>query len=263
MAATPSIELQFKKFIKKWRKEGKENYSELARTILNQFILPQSRWPRAYPPLLGSDTFYFTTPFKDFFTLKEGEALTAAIFSLPKRECGLFLTEHSPSLSFEDDDIVEVISLTPPGEGAPDFLKGVTPRGKVVLQQVAMRGCTGATSAMLASDRLGRTVPPWQCNIGKSEHVTRRLLEVGLTPLVTQVHSLDNLKKQLASLGSLEISVNKGIGGHSILVDAIEEESVEIRDPYHGWAVKLHLAPFLKAARLETHEVAIIQLIPK
>ncbi|MCE5315861.1 MAG: hypothetical protein LLG04_00680 [Parachlamydia sp.] len=118
-----------------------------------------------------------------------------------------------------------------------------TANQKAIIQQGAMRGCTAAATAMLILDS-GK-----QCdvgslrgrNIGQTMDMRHDIAKAGLTPVISHCQSLSDLKEQIQKHGSAIISISGEIGGHVIVVDAIESDRARIRDPFHGWEITIKL----------------------
>lgn len=101
-------------------------------------------------------------------------------------------------------------------------------------------------------------------NLGTDDSLYRAIHKNGEEPLVTTIHSLEELKKAL-EYGPCTLSITS-IGGHQIVVDAVTEEGVEVRDPYHGWAVVLKKEAFLRSINGSlshdfSHGRSIIQIL--
>ena len=70
------------------------------------------------------------------------------------------------------------------------------------------------------------------------------ITEAGLKPKETSCQTMKDLEKALRENGSAIVTVNSGVGGHVVVVDAITPEAVRLRDPYHGWEVSVHRKAF-------------------
>ena len=53
------------------------------------------------------------------------------------------------------------------------------------------------------------------------------------------------LKEHLKAYGSAIVSAGGEIGAHVIIVDAIDDDGVDIRDSFHGWSIKITKEAFL------------------
>jgi hypothetical protein len=100
---------------------------------------------------------------------------------------------------------------------------------------------------MIASDILGMDIPPRPCNIGHDDDVIRDLERHGLEAIKSRVTSLEELQSKIVEHGcSAHVCVDS-CGGHVIVVDWVGDDHVEIRDPFHGWAVALTKEAFLRS----------------
>lgn len=208
-----------------------------------------SKWDRKYPMSTGIDTMGSNAYFEN---IKDQLSLEAQQLLFPRceRVQGKLhyhqgaLTENEMTFlnscrplahSYQDDEIVEVIAR--PGESRAD--------GKKPIFQSGQRGCTGATGAMIASDILGTDQPALTCNLGNDRNVTSYLRRCGLEPITSSVSSLDELQAKIDEHRcSAHVSVDS-CGGHVVVVDCVKDDRVEIRDPYHGWAVAIKKDAFL------------------
>lgn len=124
-----------------------------------------------------------------------------------------------------------------------------TRHNKAVIQQQATRGCTAAVAAMLIVD-CGKECSIQELetrNIGKHWQIIRDITNAGLKPVETIIDSnLDRLKEEICRNGSAIVGIVGDIGAHVVVVDEIEDPSVRLRDPYHGWEITVTLAAFLK-----------------
>lgn len=144
--------------------------------------------------------------------------------------------------SFSDNDILKVH-----GEHSGAQVRGESVDGyqfsiidhKAVMLQPATRGCTAAVTAMLLQDA-GAHIDVQDMrprNLGNTEVMVSNFKKAGFGTQVSTNHTLDELKQAIALFGPAILSVNSGMGGHVIVVDAIEEDRVTLRDPAHGWMI--------------------------
>lgn len=111
-----------------------------------------------------------------------------------------------------------------------------------VIQQQGQRGCTAATTAMLIMDN-GKA-PSLQAlghrNLGNSETMARDLNRAGLNPMMSNVDKFEELSALIKKSGPAIIGVHgKEIGGHVVILDRLTKTSAIIRDPYHGWCIRM------------------------
>jgi hypothetical protein len=52
----------------------------------------------------------------------------------------------------------------------------------------------------------------------------------------------------LSANGAAIINVDSGLGGHVVVLDSIDEEGATLRDPYHGWSIKVKIEAFINSA---------------
>jgi serine/threonine protein phosphatase PrpC len=125
-----------------------------------------------------------------------------------------------------------------------------TEYGKWVIQQQATRGCTAAVAAMLITDAGGMlSVDELKYrNLGSDKDEIRDIQAAGLTPIVTKIdRDVEQLRLLIQLNGSAIVSVNDpALGGHVVVVDSVTDDSVTLRDPYHGWAITVTKEAFLK-----------------
>lgn len=118
-----------------------------------------------------------------------------------------------------------------------------TAHQKAIIQQAAMRGCTAAVTAMLIMDH-GKECDIGSLrmrNLGQTGTMKHDIEKAGLKPVISPCRTLADLKKLIQAHGSAIISISGEIGGHVIIVDAIEGDRARIRDPYHGWEITITL----------------------
>lgn len=188
---------------------------------LKQYVhLPEGT--RRYPPLSTYDTFV-------------------------ARRISKISSVHGQATVFFDSEIISIhpvvhsIPLKAHSIG-PSPCVDFTDHGKAIIQQQAVRGCTAATAAMLIRDH-GGPVDLFKLestNIGTTEKMCRMIEQARLTPTISQLSAnLDELASAISNNGPAIITLLDYSGGHSIIVDAIDEETARIRDPYHGWEITI------------------------
>lgn len=247
-----------KRAVSAWREGGSRSYSRLVQIILGEIALPKSCYRRSYPKMTQIDTMIFNLPYPELFSPEEQWEVRRAVLALPLSQQGPFSAAHRPSLSFYDEDIVEVHELTPPSPGTPRYVSGYF-KGRMVAYQSGIRGCAGAARAMIASSHLKKNVPPWRCNISGMEAGRERLRSVGLVPITNRVSTLRALKGLIEMYGPAEVAVNRGCEWHSVVVDEIGDEVVVFRDSYHAWVVSIKVSLFCQVTELESRPIWILQ----
>ena len=147
---------------------------------------------------------------------------------------------------------------------------------KPIIRQAATRGCTAAATAMLICEHKKNVNLAYlkSRNLGDDEDMITDIQRAGLRPILTpcntlmadrntshgyfgrisnalytiynriQCNSLDKLKEAIKNNGSAILCVDKGIGGHVVVVDHITNTHVRIRDPYHGWEIDVSRKDF-------------------
>lgn len=164
--------------------------------------------------------------------------------------------EHGYSLSYHDADILEV--------NKPETILDIekinvkyTHNNRPVIQQQATRGCSYAVVAMLLhqhqrtfSVELLRTT-----NLRDKDFIIKSLSSAGLTALISSLQTLEDLTEATGRYGSAIVTVCSAGGWHSVIVDEVTVNFVLIRDPYHGWEVKIRREAFLKSWQKDTIQV--------
>lgn len=167
---------------------------------------------------------------------------------------------HGEIEIFADEDILTVHKivkkekLTEKSSGT--FGNGIeieySENGKAIIQQQGARGCAAASTAMLIADHkksinVHRLV---SCNFSPADTKITDLEQAGLTPITTTIKNpqmLEKLEKQIKKQGSALVTISDEETSHAIVVDAVnlQEKSVRLRDPYHGWEITVKAASFL------------------
>lgn len=138
---------------------------------------------------------------------------------------------------------------------------------KAILQQQATRGCTAAVTAMLILDK-GINPSLYHLtarNLGTTEDMKRDLEDAGLMPIVRKIQPsqfVTELGRLINKYGSAIVSIeDRELGGHVIVVDAIDNQAVRIREPYHGIELTIALQSLID--RKPYHEVVLAYKAPK
>lgn len=185
---------------------------------------------RRYPPVSTVDTIY---------------GISADMLNLRSIH-----TQGQEHKFISDDEILSVHDVQE--RTSSDLVYGVTSDGHTVIQQQATRGCTAGSAEMLIADRGGaiNVANLRYTNLGNSETVASRIRRAGFVPVVTEIRgasrrdALVQLQNLLNRHGPAEINIGGEIGGHSIVVDAIDLDAntAIIRDPWHGWRLTVRLS---------------------
>jgi hypothetical protein len=101
-------------------------------------------------------------------------------------------------------------------------------------------------------------------NLGDTESIVRALHQSRLATTVTTLDAdhgrfAGQLKKLIDLNGPASISVGGELGGHQIIVDAIDfgTETAVIRDPHHGWQITIRLDSLRKRCGLQTDVIQV------
>lgn len=119
-----------------------------------------------------------------------------------------------------------------------------------VIQQQAQRGCSAGVSTMLSADHGGRINVYRLRSRSLADDAAQVLSNLkdatDYTPFTARPRTVEALAEQLDKYGSAIVSVNGEIGTHLIIVDEIDLNAytVALRDPYHGWAIRVPLVAF-------------------
>lgn len=120
--------------------------------------------------------------------------------------------------------------------------------GSSMIQQPATRACVPTCMVMLLKDRGVNNIDlekVARTNLSTDEVLNRDLQKYGykLEPLD---FSVSNVKEWIKKNGSVFASVSGSIGSHKIIIDSIDDEFTMVRDPFHGWRVRLKTTDFMK-----------------
>jgi hypothetical protein len=127
--------------------------------------------------------------------------------------------------------------------------------GKIVIQQQAGRGCTAAVQAMLEAD-LGGAIPLLTLQMRDLHEISALDFEGSAFEMreILWNQNFPDLKKNIALHGPAIVGISNNekerqysIGAHVVIVDEVDLENrqVCIRDPYHGWQIKVSFETFL------------------
>ena len=161
---------------------------------------------------------------------------------------------HGYTLSFLDHEILKVHQpvktelLKESGKFKSIEVK-YTCNEKPVIQQQATRGCTYAVAAMLMHqhNRHFSVNLLKLTNLGTDDFIINALSKAGLSPFKTRFSNIDELTHAVNQDGSAIVTVTIADGAHAVIVDAVKDTSVLIRDPYHGWEVEISRGAFEKS----------------
>jgi|GEM_PF-3809372 hypothetical protein len=176
---------------------------------------------------------------------------------------------------FKDEEIVEIhpVLETRFKKFSTDFEQALpikfTRHQKAIILQQGLRSCTWAASAMLIADAKGieKIDPNLLYNsFGNKETILYNLeaadLKASCLDLKTDnsIVALMHVEKMVNSHGSLilEIWDHGGVEAHTLVIDALHQENVLLRDPFHGWQITVK-----KEALLSRLLTFIIYLEPK
>lgn len=144
---------------------------------------------------------------------------------------------------FEDTVIKEVVPsrLSPITNGFITTER--TPRVTLLQRSELPGSAATAVARMLVSELSPHPLNPPEIEDVNIEDVHVALDQLGYASRSVFWRDLDDLQDRISSYGpgalKLELSAPQGLRLHTILVDNVrpESETLEIRDPYHGWAI--------------------------
>lgn len=156
---------------------------------------------------------------------------------------------HGIASVFDDDEIITVSDTISSTQFGNTGSINLVANNKYVIQQQATRGCTAAAVAMMLKDH--GVEPEWYklmiSNLGTAKWMLDEIQLNGFNPIHTVGASVIYLKTKIQDNGSAIVSISSDkIGGHVIIVDAIYDYYVLLRDPYHGWQITVPLKVFEK-----------------
>lgn len=145
---------------------------------------------------------------------------------------------------FSDDDILEVFDVIREeelSEGAYKVAVKYTSHHKAIIQQQAVRGCTAAATAMLILDQKGKCDlrSLYTTNLGKQDSIEREIRKAQFEPKVSFVKTMEELEKIVSTDSAMIDLIDPIQGNHEIVVDAMDQVSVLLRDPWHGWQIAI------------------------
>lgn len=166
-----------------------------------------------------------------------------------------FTGAHGYGLSFPDHEILTVhqpvrSEFTSGVEETEQIKVKYTSNKRPIIQQQATRGCTYAAAAMLIHQHKRRfSVSTLKStNLGDDTSIFHALSTAGLTPFKNRFANLEQLNHAINQDGPAIVSViTEEIGAHEVIVDAVTDTFVLIRDPYHGWEVEIIRSAFEKS----------------
>jgi hypothetical protein len=132
---------------------------------------------------------------------------------------------------------------------------GYTKFNKAIIPQAFPYSCTAAASAMLILDKHGQcdTHALKERNFGGSDDLMTDIRNADFTPIKNTATNVEDLAKLINKNGSAivsimmtETSILMKRTDHSIVVDAITDKEVRLRDPYHGWEISVTLTAFAR-----------------
>ncbi|MBA2367468.1 MAG: hypothetical protein H0V82_00405 [Candidatus Protochlamydia sp.] len=150
---------------------------------------------------------------------------------------------------FIQDDLILKIYSCSTVTFTDQYPIGIYPDGKVMVQQGAIKTCVAACAAMLIEDHHKK------CNVkslrrsgaGNDRMLIHWLHNAGFQASCTQIASrVSDFADCLFLYGSLACCIiDKEIGGHEIILDHIDFDCAVIRDPFHGWRIRIPTDKFL------------------
>lgn len=124
-----------------------------------------------------------------------------------------------------------------------------TRNGKAVYMQEFLATCWKAVVFMLMIDNGANEEQIKNCYATErhsdSDEQKRIFKEFGFSVIETIYRDLNSLKESISLYGPAIVTIDEG-GGHYIIVDDITEDGVDIREPFHGWAIRITKEAFLR-----------------
>lgn len=211
--------------------------------------------PRKYPPVPLSDTS--SAPTYKKINNPHDPAFSKKIKSYHATD------NPSDANIFADSEILKILEIN-----RREFLDDnqkicaeYTKNGLAVVQQQATRACPAGVAAMLILDHDGKVDinSLKSTNLGNGEKVQQFIWEAGLESIKKKVEGdpIPFFKEALETNGPFVISITERTGNHVIIVDEINEgdQTVSIRDPWHGWAIVVPIESFLLRIDPEISEI--------
>jgi Papain-like cysteine protease AvrRpt2 len=124
---------------------------------------------------------------------------------------------------------------------------GITKDGRHVILQQAAASCVPTSVAMIVLDHGGK--PDYnsikETHFAEDEDAVNWIQKAGFSAKLTLLPHTDKiqtLSKCLKEYGPGALCIyGNDIGGHEIVLDAIEDDMATIRDPFHGWCIDIRL----------------------
>lgn len=221
--------------LRKYRSDLPDVFSENPSMPLSTLSKTYTYWAlqnRSYPPLSSRDSVLFNPATQTLSSLhgKPNVFLNENIIKVHQVTRREFLAERK-ELSFFT--IAKTTSV---------YVK-YTHHAKPIIAQQSMRGCTAAAVSMLLKEhgkpidfQLLRTT-----NFAQPEKMMRWIEAQNLTPLATEITSLEEAMPLLKAHGSAIITIRgDDFGIHTVVLDDLTKHYARLREPYHGWEVTIH-----------------------
>lgn len=237
---------------------------------------PFSKFTRTYPSLDANDSMHFGWSYRELLNSSEQELFSNYLSTHPYCEYRNRLISRNMyeiGLSYKDEQIVRVHPLISSSDNQVRLYRGMTEEtGKHVFQQKGLKSGFIACVYMLLCDHsehyLNNRPNHTYLNITNYESMMRFLNEeiarhpnTDLQAIRTRVKSFEEFKEKLEMHGSACIKVNSDTP-RMIIVDRINKENTEIdiRDPFHGWAITITAEAFLNTSGLLRLPLELIQI---
>lgn len=168
---------------------------------------------------------------------------------------GLFIDEegyaqvsnsHVGDVNFRNEDILEIEQCVRVELRGKQII-GFYADGKCIIQQPAPLGCVATSAAMLITDK-GLDYDYSSLTSENRSNGNERSMQI-LNNKGLKTCIVNDLEKGLSRFGSLTIGASFPIGGHRVVLDEITNDYVKIRDPFHGWRVKIKKEAFFKQVK--------------
>jgi len=232
---------------------GTDVTDEAARAMIHSDVASKGNLARRYPAGSSKDTI-MDMAITDRDIVRPHRSLRS-VHELAAREF------------IRDDEVRRVILHPDDFDREIDGIKyGITPYGRVTLQQVGWRGCAAASVAMLLMDHGITPDIRWtkRSEITRIERKISVLHDNGLNVgnvsfgVVNRQKLGRRLEHLLGTYYSGTLSVGGEVGGHSIVLDyfSMNQNLAIIREPYHGWALATTASAILR--RSLDHFIGVI-----
>lgn len=228
---------------------------------------PASEYKRNYP-FMHNDSVKFKLEHAELLNEEEREHFINYIFE--QENCSYRNRLYSKSLyayslSFEDNTIKEKENCI----HDHDYIKekiyaGHTSKGKFVLRQEGIKGSHATCMSMLLADRRHKIVhylPLRENDDLNAKNSFSRIEEThDVKVIVSRIDNLLELEKALANNGPAYFKTYNNADRY-IIVDQINTKSVWIREPFHGWSIRVKLTAFLERCGFtHVHKLTIVQV---